>query len=122
MEQYRTEIGFTGAQVGTLIAGYLNADPNNPSLQASLTLTGSSGSVPMPYNYDAVPVPYRLVARLAGWTFSSLTGTYLKTAISIPITQNQVLDVNGNPSSLQAELVVYCWNRFGYGCVVVSRH
>jgi len=94
---YRTEIGFTGAQVGTLIAGYLNADPNNPSLQASLTLTGSSGSVPMPYNYDAITVAYRLVARLPGWTFSSLTGTYLKTAISIPITQNQVLDVNGNP-------------------------
>jgi hypothetical protein len=94
---YTTEIGFSGAQVGTLIAGYLNADPNNPVLQSSLTLTGSSGSVPMPYNYDAVPVAYRLVARLAGWTFSSLTGTYLKTAISIPITQNQVVDVNGNP-------------------------
>jgi hypothetical protein len=94
---YRTEIGFTGAQIGTLIAGYLNADPNNPSLQSSLTLAGTSGSVPMPYNYDAVPVDYRLVARYPGWTFSSLTGTYLKTAISIPITQNQVLDVNGNP-------------------------
>jgi hypothetical protein len=51
----------------------------------------------MPYNYDAVPVAYRLVARLAGWTFSSLTGTYTKTAISIPITQNRVVDVNGNP-------------------------
>ena len=94
---YRTDIGFTGAQVGTLIAGYLNADPINPVLQSSLTLTGSSGSVPMPYNYDAIPVAYRLVARLAGWTFSSLTGTYTKTEISIPITQNQVLDVNGNP-------------------------
>ena len=94
---YRTEIGFTGAQIGTLIAGYLNADPNNPSLQSSLTLAGTSGSVPMPYNYDAVPVDYRLVARYPGWTFSSLTGTYLKTAISIPITQNEVLDVNSNP-------------------------
>jgi hypothetical protein len=94
---YRTEVGFNGAQVGTLMAGYLNADPNNPSLQSSLTLAGTSGSVPMPYNYDAVPVDYRLVARYPGWTFSSLTGTYLKTAISIPITQNQVLDVNGNP-------------------------
>jgi hypothetical protein len=94
---YRTEIGFTGAQIGTLIAGYLNADPNNPALQSSLTLAGTSGSVPMPYNYDAVPVDYRLVARYPGWTFSSLTGTYLKTAIGIPITQNQVLDVNGNP-------------------------
>jgi hypothetical protein len=94
---YRTEVGFNGAQVGTLMAGYLNADPNNPSLQSSLTLAGTSGSVPMPYNYDAVPVDYRLVARYPGWTFSSLTGTYLKTAISIPITQNQVLDANGNP-------------------------
>jgi hypothetical protein len=94
---YRTEVGFNGAQVGTLMAGYLNANPNNPSLQSSLTLAGTSGSVPMPYNYDAVPVDYRLVARYPGWTFSSLTGTYLKTAISIPITQNQVLDVNGNP-------------------------
>ena len=94
---YTTDIGFSGAQVGTLIAGYLNADPINPVLQSSLTLIGSSGSVPMPYNYDAVPVPYRLVARLPGWTFSSLTGTYLKTALSIPITQNQVVDVNGNP-------------------------
>ena len=92
-----TEIGFNGAQVGTLIAGYLNADPNNPVLQASLTLAGTSGSVPMPYDYDAVPVPYRLVARLAGWTFSSLSGTYLKEDISIPITQTQVVDLNGTP-------------------------
>jgi len=94
---YTTNIGVSGSQVGTLIAGYLNADPNNPALQSSLTLTGSSGSVPMPYDYDAVPVAYRLIARYPGWTFSSLTGTYLKTAISIPITQNQVLDVNSNP-------------------------
>lgn len=91
-----TEIGFNGAQVGTLIAGYLNADPNNPVLQASLTLAGTSGSVPMPYDYDAVPVPYRLVARLAGWTFSSLSGTYLKEDISIPITQTRVNDLNGS--------------------------
>lgn len=94
---FTTEIGFNGAQVGTLIAGYLNADPVNPVLQSSLTLTGSSGSVPMPYDYDAVPVPYRLVARLQGWTFSSLTGTYLKEDISIPITQTQVVDLNGTP-------------------------
>lgn len=94
---YRTDIGFSGAQVGTLIAGYLNADPNNPSLQSSKTLSSDTGSVPMPYDYDAVPVAYRLVARLPGWTFSNLTGTYLKTAISIPITQNRVLDVNGSP-------------------------
>jgi hypothetical protein len=94
---YTTDIGFSGAQVGTLIAGYLNADPVNPVLQSSTVLTSSAGSVPMPYNYDAVPVPYRLIARLPGWTFSSLTGTYLKSAISIPITQNQVLDVNGDP-------------------------
>jgi hypothetical protein len=94
---YRTDIGFTGAQVGTLIAGYLNADVNNPSLQSSLTLASSTGSVPMPYDYDAVPVAYRLIARYPGWTFSSLTGTYLKTAISIPITQNQILDVNSSP-------------------------
>jgi hypothetical protein len=50
----------------------------------------------MPYDYDAVPVAYRLVARLAGWTFSNLTGTYLKTDISIPITQTRVNDLNGN--------------------------
>jgi len=91
-----TQIGFTGAQIGTLIAGYLNADPNNPALQSSLTLTGTSGSVPMPYDYDAVPVAYRLIARLAGWTFSNLTGTYLKENISIPITQTRVNDLNGN--------------------------
>lgn len=94
---YRTELGFSGAQIGTLIAGYLNADPGNPSLQASEVLTSNTGSVPMPYNYDAVPVPYRLVARLPGWTFTSLTGTYTKTEIIVPITQNQVLDVSNNP-------------------------
>ena len=94
---YTTEIGFNGAQTGTLIAGYLNADPNNPALQSSLTLASSAGSVPMPYDYDAVPVAYRLIARYPGWTFSSLTGTYLKTPISIPITQNQILDVNSDP-------------------------
>lgn len=93
---FNTQIGFNGAQAGTLIAGYLNADPNNPALQASLTLAGTSGSVPMPYDYDAVPVAYRLVARLQGWIFSSLTGTYLKEDISIPITQTRVNDLNGN--------------------------
>jgi hypothetical protein len=91
-----TQIGFNGAQVGTLIAGYLNANPSVPVLQSSLTLTGTSGSVPMPYDYDAVPVAYRLIARLAGWTFSSLTGTYLKEDISIPITQTRVNDLSGN--------------------------
>jgi hypothetical protein len=94
---YRTEVGFNGAQVGTLMAGYLNADPLNPSLQGSTVFTSGTASIPMPYNYDSIPVPYRLVARLAGWTFSSLTGTYTKTAISIPITQNRVVDVNGDP-------------------------
>ena len=91
-----TQIGFNGAQVGTLIAGYLNANPSVPVLQSSLTLAGTSGSVPMPYDYDAVAVAYRLIARLAGWTFSNLTGTYLKEDISIPITQTRVNDLNGN--------------------------
>jgi hypothetical protein len=93
---FTTDIGFTGAQVGTLIAGYLNEDPNNPVLESSLVLTGSFGFVPMPYDYDAVPVEYRLVARLAGWTFSDLSGIYLKSTISIPITQTRVNDLNGN--------------------------
>ena len=92
-----TQIGFTGAQIGTLIAGYINTDPNNPSLQSSLTLTGTSGFLPMPYDYDAVPVAYRLVARRVGWTFSNLTGTYLKEDISIPITQTQVVNLSGTP-------------------------
>ena len=92
-----TDIGVSGAQPGTLVAGYLNAEPSAPEMEASLTLTGTSGSVPMPYDYDNVPVDYRLVARKAGWTFSSLTGTYKKTAISIPITQLEVLDINGTP-------------------------
>ena len=94
---FTTEVGFNGAQAGTVIAGYLNADPNNPAFQSSLTLTGSSGSVPMPYDYNAIPVAYRLVARYPGWTFSSLTGTYLKTPISIPITQTQVVDTTNTP-------------------------
>lgn len=92
---YTTEIGVSGAQAGTLIAGYLNA--STPLLQASETLAGESGSVPMPYDYDAVPVAYRLIARKAGWTFSSVTGTYTKRAITIPITQIEVLAANGNP-------------------------
>jgi len=98
---FTTNIGFNGAQVGTLIAGYINTVPATPTLQSSLLLTTSSGSVPMPYDYDAIPVAYRLVGRLAGWTFSNITGTYTKTAISIPITQNQVLDINGNPLYIQ---------------------
>jgi hypothetical protein len=92
-----TQIGFNGAQVGTLIAGYLNANPSVPVLQSSLTLTGTSGSVPMPYDYDAVPVAYRLVARKVGWIFSNLTGTYLKEDISIPITQTEVVSLTGTP-------------------------
>jgi hypothetical protein len=94
---YSTNIGVTGAQIDTLIAGYLNAAPATPLLQSNLVLTGSSGSIPMPYDYDAVPVDYRLIARKAGWTFSNLVGNYLKQDISIPITQLQVMDVNGNP-------------------------
>ena len=92
---FTTDIGVSGAQAGTLIAGYLN--PSTPALQSSLTLTGTTGSVPMPYDYDAVPVAYRLVARKAGWTFSSVTGTYTKRAITVPITQIEVLNVSGAP-------------------------
>jgi len=94
---YTTDIGVTGSQTGTLIAGYLNSNPSSPSLQSSSTLAGASGSVPMPYDYDAVPVAYRLIARKVGWTFSNLTGTYLKSDISIPITQIQVVSLSGNP-------------------------
>lgn len=94
---YRTDIRFSGVQSDTLVAGYINTNPSSPSLQASKVFTSDTDSVPMPYDYDAVPVAYRLVARKAGWTFSNLTGTYLKTAISIPITQNEVVDVNGDP-------------------------
>jgi hypothetical protein len=94
---YSTNVGFSGAQVGTLIAGYLNANPSVPLLQGSLTLASSAGSVPMPYDFDAVPVAYRLVARKPGWTFSNLTGTYTKVDLSIPITQIQVVDLNNNP-------------------------
>ena len=79
-----TNIGVSGAQIGTLIAGYLNSNPSVPVLQSSLVLTGSSGSIPMPYDYDAMPVDYRLIARKAGWTFSSLVGNYLKQDILIP--------------------------------------
>ena len=92
-----TNLGFSGAQSGTTIAGYLNANPSSPSLQASAVLSSSSGSVPMPYDYDANPVAYRLVARKPGWTFSSLTGTYLKSDITIPITQLQVVDTSSAP-------------------------
>jgi hypothetical protein len=113
-----TQIGFNGAQVGTLIAGYLNADPNNPALQSSLTLTGTSGSVPMPYDYDAVPVAYRLIARLAGWTFSSLTGTYLKEDISIPITQTRVNDLSGN--ALYASGVTGVTVNYGASTITLS--
>ena len=99
---YNTELGFSGAQAGTLIAGYDNTAPSTPVLRASKVAAGASTTVPMPYNYDAIPVAYRLVARKPGWTFSSLTGTYLKTAITIPITQTQVVDVNGTPIYLDA--------------------
>ena len=94
---YNTELGFSGAQVGTLIAGYDNTAPSTPVLRASTTVIGGTATVPMPYNYDAVPVAYRLVARKAGWTFSSVTGTYIKIPITIPITQAQVVDINGTP-------------------------
>jgi len=92
-----TYIGIEGAQTSTLLAGYLNVDPNNPVLQGSLTMAGSFGSIPMPYDYDNTPVDYRLVARLQGWTFINITGIYLKDDISIPITQTQVVDLSNNP-------------------------
>ena len=115
---YRTGLGFNGAQIGTLIAGYLNTDPNNPALQGSLTLASTSGSVAMPYDYDAVPVDYRLVGRLAGWTFSSLTGTYLKEDISIPITQTRVNDLNGN--ALYASGVTGVTINYGASIITLS--
>jgi hypothetical protein len=92
-----TQVGISGAQTSTLLAGYLNADPNNPVLQGSLTMAGSFGSIPMPYDYDNTPVDYRLVARLQGWTFIDITGIYLKDDVSVPITQLQVVDLSSNP-------------------------
>lgn len=92
-----TQVGISGAQTSTLLAGYLNLDPNNPELKGSLTMAGSFGSIPMPYDYDNTPVDYRLVARLQGWTFIDITGIYLKEDISIPITQSQVVDLSNTP-------------------------
>ena len=94
---YETQVGISGAQTSTLLAGYLNADPNNPVLQGSLIMGGSFGSIAMPYDYDGIPVDYRLIARLQGWTFIDITGIYDKSSISVPITQTQIVDVNGNP-------------------------
>ena len=94
---FETQVGFSGAQTGTIIAGYINTDPNNPELQGSLILTGSLGSIPMPYNYDNTPVNYKLISRLAGWTFNEITDIYTKNAISIPITQRQIFDIDSNP-------------------------
>ena len=91
-----TQVGISGAQNSTFLAGYLNADPNNPVLQGSLTMGGSFGSIPMPYDYDNTPVDYRLVARLQGWTFIDITGIYDKNDISVPITQTPVVDLNNN--------------------------
>lgn len=92
-----TQVGIDGAQTGTLLAGYLIADPNNPVLQGSLTMAGSFGSVPMPYDYDNTPVDYRLIARLQGWTFINITGIYINKDISVPVTQTQVVDLSNNP-------------------------
>lgn len=92
-----TQVGISGAQTSTLLAGYLNADPNNPVLQGSLTMAGSFGSIPMPYDYDNTPVDYRLVARLQGWTFIDITGIYLKDDVSVPITQTQIVNLSNVP-------------------------
>lgn len=92
-----TQVGISGAQTSTLLAGYLNADPNNPVLQGSLTMAGSFGSIPMPYDYDNTPVDYRLVGRLQGWTFVDITGIYLKDAVSVPITQTQIVNLSNVP-------------------------
>ena len=94
---FETQVGISGAQTSTLLAGYLNADPNNPVLQGSLTMAGSFGSIPMPYDYDNTPVDYRLVARLQGWTFIDVTGIYVKNDVSVPITQTQVVDLSNVP-------------------------
>ena len=94
---FETQVGISGAQTSTLLAGYLNADPNNPVLQGSLTMAGSFGSIPMPYDYDNTPVDYRLVARLQGWTFIDVTGIYVKNDVSVPITQTQVVDLSNTP-------------------------
>ena len=92
-----TQVGINGAQTNTLLAGYLNADPNNPVLQGSLITAGSFGSIPMPYDYDGTPVDYRLIGRLQGWTFVDVTGIYDKNDVSVPITQTQVVDLSNNP-------------------------
>ena len=94
---FETQVGISGAQTSTLLAGYLNADPNNPELQGSLVMAGSFGSIPMPYNYDNTPVDYRLIARLQGWTFIDITGIYVKNDISVPVTQTQVVDLSNTP-------------------------
>ena len=94
---FETQVGISGAQTSTLLAGYLNADPNNPVLQGSLTMAGSFGSISMPYDYDNTPVDYRLIARLQGWTFIDTTGIYVKNDVSVPITQTQVVNLSNVP-------------------------
>ena len=94
---FETQVGISGAQTGTLLAGYLNADPNAPVFQGSLTMAGSFGSIPMPYDYDGVPVDYRLIARLPGWTFINVTGIYDKNDASVPVTQTQVVNLSNVP-------------------------
>ena len=82
---YYTPIGISGAQVGTLLAGYDNSVPAAPVLRGSNTLSGSAGVVQMPYDYDAVPVAYRLVARKPGYSWVDLIGAYTSSAINIPV-------------------------------------
>ena len=83
---YYTQIGVVNAQTGTLLAGFDNTNPTTPVIQSNKTLTGTSGTVPMPYNYDATPVAYRLVARKPGFTWADLSGTYTSATVSIPVT------------------------------------
>lgn len=80
-----TQIGIAGAPTGTLLAVYDNSNPTTPILRDSLVISGTIGAVKMPYDYDAVPVAYRIVARKAGRGWVSLSGVYTNLAISIPV-------------------------------------
>jgi hypothetical protein len=91
-----SSLSITNSVASSRFAIYDNTTPATPVLLNNTTLSSTSATLAVPYNFDGTSIAYRLVNRRAGYTFVNVTGTYNQTSQSLPVTLSQVLSTSGS--------------------------